>query len=287
MLTMQIDWGSATHTGRVRENNEDSLLVRAELGLAVLCDGMGGHRAGEVASRLAVLAFAAGFEEAVMRSGAAAGGPAPSSDAAEDSAATLAREVMLAAARKANEAVFAESMSTLEHRGMGCTLVALCLRDGGVSFASVGDSRLYLLRGGTLFQVSEDHTRLRMLERMGVHLDSIESKRIRGVLTRAVGTLPDLEVDCGGGAAAAGDGWLLCSDGLTDELENEEIGSILSTSKDSLSAARNCVQRAVMAGGRDNVSVIVARIIDGPGGNDRAKLPKIETIGTRPASPAP
>ncbi len=275
---MEIEWGSESDTGRVRANNEDSILIRGGLGLAVLCDGMGGHRAGEVASSLAVESLAASFEASIRQEGGADGamGGAPVSPGRVP--VSPAERALLDAARTANSAVYAKAQSSAEYGGMGCTLVALHLGAGRASFVTVGDSRLYLLRGGKLMQISEDHTRLRMLERMGVNLDSIDARRIRGVLTRAVGTHPDLEVDCGGGQTVDGDLWLLCSDGLTDELDDDAIRSILRSSKDPRTAARACAQRAVEAGGRDNVSVIVARIAGGPKATGRVELPKIETL---------
>ena len=282
---MEIEWGSESDTGRIRANNEDSVLIPAGLNLAVLCDGMGGHRAGEVASSLAVESLAASFKASIRQERDAAGptdGALVSPGRGPDSP---VRRALFEAAGAANSAVYAKAQSSADYSGMGCTLVALHLDAGLASFVTVGDSRLYLLRGGKLFQISEDHTRLRMLERMGVSIDSIDARRIRGVLTRAVGTHPDLEVDCGGGQTVDGDLWLRCSDGLTDELDNDAIRSILRGSKDPRSAARVCVQRAVEAGGRDNVSVIVARVSDGPKAADQIGLPKIETfqLGAGPA----
>jgi PPM family protein phosphatase len=277
---MEVEWGSESDTGRVRSNNEDSILIRDGVGLAVLCDGMGGHRAGEVASSLAVEVLAASFEASIRPEGGGgqtSGVPA-SSDRGPESPVGRA---LFEAAGAANFAVYEKARSSLDCAGMGCTLVALHLDDGRATFVTVGDSRLYLLRGGRLFQISEDHTRLRMLQRMGVSIDSTDARRIRGVLTRAVGTHPDLEVDCGAGQVVDGDLWLLCSDGLTDELDDEMIGSILRGSKGPASAARACAQRAVEAGGRDNVSVIVARVAGGPRAAGQVELPKIETFQFR------
>lgn len=177
---MEVEWGSETDTGRVRANNEDSLLVRGAQCFAVLCDGMGGHRAGEVASGLAVASFAAGFTATISRECGANGGTvAAGSDLTPDPSSTV-RHALFEAARTANSAVYAKGQSAIDFRGMGCTLVALHLDAGRVSFLTVGDSRLYLLRGGKLLQISEDHTRLRMLEKMGVTLEAIDVRRIRG-----------------------------------------------------------------------------------------------------------
>lgn len=273
-----VEWGSASDTGRVRSNNEDASLIREDLGLAVLCDGMGGHRAGEVASRIAVETFASTFE-AVLRQAAAASGEgdiAETGGKCQDS--PPGEQALLEAARAANWAVYAKAQSSPDFAGMGCTLVALHLKEDCASFVTVGDSRLYLLRGGTLSQISDDHTRLRMLERMGVSLESIDARRIRGVLTRAVGTHQALDVDCGRGQSAGGDLWLLCSDGLTDELNDDAIRSVLHEADNPRRASQYCVQRALEAGGRDNVSVVVAQLAGGPSPAGGVDLPKIRTL---------
>jgi PPM family protein phosphatase len=260
-MGMQIDWGSDTHVGRIRDGNEDSILTLEELSLGVLCDGMGGHLAGEVASRVAVNEFVASYGESFEQ----VAGDAP----------------LFPAVGMANAAILAQAETSVEMRGMGCTLVALRLIEGSASFVSVGDSRLYLCRGGDLHQISEDHTRLRMLERMGIVLDPLEAKRIRGVLTRALGTQPDIEVDCGHGPTVEGDVWLLCSDGLTDEISDGEIRAILRDARDARTAAQTCVQQALKAGGRDNISAIVARVVRGPAPTGEEELPKVETVMVR------
>jgi protein phosphatase len=241
---MRVDWALATDRGRVRNQNEDSAIIREADGLAVLCDGMGGHLAGEVASRIGVTAFVESVgrrEGPVTLRGAAA--------------------AMVSAVRSANEAIHQAANASPDHAGMGCTLVALRLIEGRGVYVSVGDSRLYRLRAGRLAQVTEDHTRLRMLARLGVPLDSGEARMLRGVLTRALGTSPAIDVDYGEIETAAGDVWLLCSDGLTDELEDEAICAILTDSKDAREIAGRCVTGALKAGGRDNVTVVIARVI--------------------------
>ena len=278
---MRIEWAVDTDTGRVRRQNEDSALSLPDQGLAVLCDGMGGHRAGEVASRLAVETFAkVCLEEATPPEGLAN----PSRSDLPD--VPLAALPLVSAAWAANDAVFAHSRSDDRYHGMGCTLAALRLREGTASFVTVGDSRLYLHREGRLYQLSEDHTRLRMLEQIGVALDPVEVRQIKGVLVRAIGTLPSVDVDYGSGATLAGDVWLLCSDGLTDELNDEEIGLILAAAPNARAAAKRCVIRAVEAGGRDNVTVVVAHILDGPAPTDAIAIPAPRTCAAPTTPPA-
>jgi protein phosphatase len=227
---------------------------------------MGGHRAGEVASRIATETF---LKIAAVDP---PDDPLPAEVAVPLSVASLVR-----AAWSANEVVYAKAESQESYRGMGCTLVALRLRDDTASFVSVGDSRLYLLRESRLHQVSQDHTRLRLLEQMGYKLDPAEVKQLQGMLVRALGTKPAVEVDHGSGPALCGDLWLLCSDGLTDELADEDIRSILLGAADAKSAAEECIRRAVGSGGRDNVSVAVARILSGSTGRGPERIPRPAT----------
>jgi protein phosphatase len=271
---MRIEWATRTDTGRVRAQNEDTVRAEPASGLVVLCDGMGGHRAGEVASRLA--------SETFLRTAAA--------DAADPTApdgSPLPPEIarLVNAARRANEVVYENAESRDAYRGMGCTLVALRLHDDTATFVSLGDSRLYLLREGILRQISQDHTRLRLLEQMGYRLEPTEAKQLQGMLVRALGTKPMVEVDHGSGPALSGDLWMLCSDGLTDELADEEILSILESAPDAESAAEECVRRALEAGGRDNVSVAVALIVSGREGAGTEEIPRPAVYSPEPGNP--
>jgi PPM family protein phosphatase len=247
---MRIDWALETNTGRVRDQNEDSAIVREDASLAVLCDGMGGHLAGEIASRIGVTAYV----------------DAVTTEASDR--ATLSR--MVAAVRTANASIHESARADDERAGMGCTLVALDLAGPRARYVSVGDSRLYRLRGGALAQITEDHTRLRLMAQLGIALQPGEARMLRGVLTRALGTNPGIDVDYGEVGTRAGDVWLLCSDGLTDELEDNGIRDILAAAADAREAARKCVAAALEAGGRDNVTVVVARVLEseGAGGPD-------------------
>ncbi len=264
---MRVDWALATDTGRVRTQNEDSAIVREADGFAVLCDGMGGHLAGEVASRIGVTTF---VESLGRRAGAEGNHGAVTP--------------MIGAVRAANNAIYQAARSATEHTGMGCTLVALRMIEGRAFYVSVGDSRLYRMRAGAVAQVTEDHTRLRMFARLGIPLDPGEARMLRGVLTRALGTSPGIDVDYGEIGTMAGDIWLLCSDGLTDELDDGAIGAILAESPVAREAANRCVREAIRAGGRDNVTVVVARVIDGgTSGTPGEKLPEPTTDPAPPA----
>lgn len=263
---MRIDWAVKTDTGRVRSQNEDTVRAEGEANLVVLCDGMGGHRAGEVASRIAVDTF---FETA---------GSDESKELVPKLPSTPPETItMIRAAKKANAAVHTQAQSQESYRGMGCTLVALRLLNDKAYFVSVGDSRLYLLRSGRLHLISQDHTRLRMLEQMGYKLDPAETKQLQGMLIRAMGTKPEVDIDHGHGPALSGDKWLLCSDGLTDELSDDQIEVILERAETAETAAAECVRLAVEAGGRDNVSVAVAQVVSGAEVTGSEELPRPET----------
>lgn len=286
---MKIDWAMATDTGRVRTQNEDSAIIREAGGMAVLCDGMGGHLAGEVASRIGVTTFTQSLSEGdgapattgrdraeTLRDVPADGKPSPVHDPD--------RRRLIAAVRSANGAIHRAAQTAAEHTGMGCTLVALHLADGCARYVSVGDSRLYCIRNGAITQVTEDHTRLRMFARLGIPLDPGEARMLRGVLTRALGTAPGIDVDHGEVRTVAGDIWLLCSDGLTDELEDDAIRVLIEQAADALAAAGACVSAALQAGGRDNVTVVVARVLESP--ETEIADEEISPPATDPAEPA-
>lgn len=263
---MRIEWATGTDKGPVREGNEDFVCAESQLGLVVLCDGMGGHLAGEVASKLAVETFFDAVAKGTWE------GPCPEAPEAPET-----MHALIHATWSANKAILLHAGSREDYRGMGCTIVALRIQDGIASFVTVGDSRLYLLRSGTLHLISQDHTRLRMLQQMGIRLDPTEARQIRGMLVRALGTQDTVEVDYGHGRARTGDLWMLCSDGLTDELDDTEIRTILVGADDSQSAVDGCVRRAVEKGGRDNVTVGVARVIEGDETPGNLAIPRPET----------
>jgi protein phosphatase len=263
---MKIEWATKTDRGRIRPENEDFVRADPELNLVVLCDGMGGHRAGEVASRIAVETFFDAIAAGNWRGRCPEAPDAPSNVHA-----------LVHATWASNDAIFTEAESREEFRGMGCTLVAVLITENTVSFVTVGDSRLYLLRDGTLHRISQDHTRLRMLQQMGIRLDPTEARQIHGMLVRALGTQETVEVDFGHGPARTGDLWLLCSDGLTDELDDAQIKKVLEKSRDVASAASECVRLAVEAGGRDNITVAIARVVEGDDSAPDHEIPRPET----------
>jgi serine/threonine protein phosphatase PrpC len=239
-----------TDVGMKREHNEDSFLVNAELGLHVVCDGMGGHAGGETASRLAVQTVEKELISARLRT--------------DDPYAIEARydESPLAAAlREAIEGacgmVFRTSRSQPELQGMGTTCVALVLHGEIGIVGHVGDSRAYLVREGALAQLTEDHSLVNEQIRAGLLTpDEARHSRLRNIITRSVGFEEDVLVDVTGLETKPGDRFLLCSDGLSNLVETEEVRSALATGADPAEVCRSLVALANERGGDDNITVI-------------------------------
>ena len=253
---MQIDAGARTDLGRVRKNNEDNYLIDSSLQLYVLSDGMGGEAHGEVASQLAVQTIVTHCRQAEnSRTTPTFGESSP--DVSE-------RTNRLASAiHLANRKVFETASSNSEQRGMGATIVAAWIEGQRLSLAHVGDSRAYLLRAGSMDQLTADHSLVAEKVRVGILTpQEADASEMQSVLTRAVGTSGKVEVDTDEQVLLVGDSVLLCSDGLTRMVSDPEIASTLLTSATSQEAADRLVDLANEYGGVDNVSVIVLRILD-------------------------
>jgi PPM family protein phosphatase len=231
-----VEQAGRTDVGRQRSANEDSLIVRPPL--FAVADGMGGAKAGEVASAVAV--------EAVETA----------SESGEPAEAQLAGIV-----RDANRRIYDLAVADESRRGMGTTLTLAKVHDGEVSLAHVGDSRAYRMRDGELSQLTRDHSLVAELERSGqITPEAAEHHPQRSIITRALGPEPDVEVDTYTLAGRDGDLFLICSDGLTSMISDEEVTSIL-RSADSLDAAADALVRAAnQSGGKDNITVILFRL---------------------------
>jgi PPM family protein phosphatase len=227
---------AGTDTGRQRRANEDSLLTRSPL--FVVADGMGGAQAGEVASRIAVEAFQHGLR-----------------DASEPEVA------MAGLALAANSRIHERSHSHAEQAGMGTTLTAVYVGEEEVSIAHVGDSRAYCLRDGELARLTEDHSLVDELMRQGrlTPEEAVEHPQ-RSVITRALGPEGTVDVDTRSYRARAGDVYLLCSDGLTTMVAEEQIAAILRSNPRLRGAGEALIAAANEAGGRDNITVVLLRL---------------------------
>ncbi|HEX3510121.1 MAG TPA: Stp1/IreP family PP2C-type Ser/Thr phosphatase [Solirubrobacteraceae bacterium] len=227
---------AVTDTGRQRRANEDSLLARAPL--FVVADGMGGAQAGEVASRIAVESFQAGVED----------GSAPEQSLAE-------------LAQSANARIHELSHSNAEHAGMGTTLTAVYVGEHEIAVAHVGDSRAYCLRDGELLRLTDDHSLVDELMRQGrlTPEEAVEHPQ-RSVITRALGPEGVVDVDTRSFVARGDDVYLLCSDGLTTMLPEEQIRDLLLANRGLRDAGEALVAAANAAGGRDNITVVLLRL---------------------------
>ena len=257
---LRIESGARTDLGRVRKNNEDSYQIEPALNLYVLSDGMGGEAHGEVASSVAVETIVTHCQQAEnSRATPIFGEPRP--DVSE-------RTNRLASAiHLANRKVFEMAEANPEQKGMGATIVAAWIEDQKLSLAHVGDSRAYLLRAGSLDQLTADHSLVAEKVRVGILTpQEADASELQSVLTRAVGTSSTVEVDADEQMLLVGDSLLLCSDGLTRMVTDPEIASTLLTSTSAQEAADRLIDLANENGGLDNVSVIVVRFTQKPEG---------------------
>jgi PPM family protein phosphatase len=234
-----VEQAGRTDVGRQRSANEDSLFVSPPL--FAVADGMGGAKAGEVASAVAV--------EAVE-------GAQESSEPAEAQLAGIVRE--------ANRRIYELAVADESRRGMGTTLTLAKVHGDEVSLAHVGDSRAYRMRDGELTQLTRDHSLVAELERSGqITAEAAEHHPQRSIITRALGPEPDVEVDTYTLAGRESDVFLICSDGLTSMISDEEVSSILRSAGSLDEAANGLVRAANQSGGKDNITVILFRLGEG------------------------
>ena len=243
--------GTATDVGRIRPHNEDSSTMIEGASLYVVADGMGGHQGGEVASALAVQTVEAGADQ-------------------EPSLETLKESVRLA-----NRAIFEKAGSDPDLHGMGTTACAIRVVPGPegdeIAWVNVGDSRIYLQRDGKLIQLSRDHSLVEDLLRSGqLTPEEAAVHPKRNILTRALGIDIDVEVDGGTVMPFNGDRFLLCSDGLFNEVSEDQIAAVLRRLADPSEAADELVRQANEGGGRDNITVVLVDVVDDGGRSEAA-----------------
>lgn len=242
--------------GLVRANNEDAVFADAALGLAILADGMGGYQAGEVASAMAASRLADDLG-AYICSGLDPAGGDPA-----DAGAMVQR--LLGEIAATNGAIYNLGLSSPRYAGMGTTLVLAWFYDNRMLVAHVGDSRLYRLRAGRLELLTRDHSLVQDQIDSGMMApEEARHAACRGLLTRALGVDPAVEVEVGDHAVFPGDLILLCSDGLNEMLEDREIADLMCAGGANLEKlAEDLVRLANDRGGRDNVSVIVVQVLE-------------------------
>jgi protein phosphatase len=264
-VSLRLITGSATDVGRVRTGNEDAYLVDEGIGLIAVADGMGGHQAGEVASSTALEALRA----------AVTGG-----DAIRD------------AIVHANDAVWEKSGADERLRGMGTTLTAGTPAAGDtLVIGHVGDSRAYLARNGSLERITVDHSVVAELVQAGeLTEEQAELDPRRSMITRALGVEPGIDVDVITLELVPGDRVLLCSDGLTSMVREDDIGAILAREVDPTRAAHALIDAANDNGGADNITAVVVDVVEAGGDSDVPALvdaaPARNVAGDPPAAPA-
>jgi len=253
-LNKSIEMVSATHTGMVRAHNEDSIGTEAAIGLAVLADGMGGYNAGEVASGIAVALITKETRETVMR--------IPPYEIDAETGEPTATKILRNVVGKANGAIYQAANSQPQYAGMGTTLVVALLCDNHITVAHIGDSRLYRLRDGELRQLTRDHSLLQeQIDSGMISKEMARRSQNKNLVTRAVGIEAEVEPDINTFEVQQGDTFLLCSDGLNDMVEDDDIHLTLGSLSANLALAANqLVQMANDNGGRDNISVILIRV---------------------------
>lgn len=245
-----------TDVGVVRKGNEDAFSLAPDKGLLVVADGMGGHSSGEVASRMAVDAISNYFSDA------APGGKAPLIGTYDGDFTEMTNQLG-SAVRLANIAVYEAARGNAQWRGMGTTVVCALLHNRKLSIAHVGDSRLYLIRAGGIEQLTDDHSVVaEQVKRELISREEADKSEIKNILTRAVGNEAEVEVDLNELNLRGDDILVLCTDGLTNMVRDEEILSVALAGRDPAVASRRLVELANQEGGRDNITVVVAYILE-------------------------
>lgn len=250
---LDVEFGASSDVGRLRSNNEDSYLALPDLNLFVLSDGMGGHNSGEVASRLAVETIAAHCREGESNP------EAPLVGNWIDGVSNVSNR-LASAVRCGNRAIREAAERNAEQQGMGATVVAVRFWGERMTVAHAGDSRAYRVRSGRIEQLTADHSFVADQVRHGAMTQQqAETSHLQSVLLRALGVDEDVEADIAEELILEDDVVLLCSDGLTRELSDAQIASVLCERRDPQEIADRLVRLANDAGGGDNITAIVLK----------------------------
>jgi serine/threonine protein phosphatase PrpC len=262
----------ATHVGRERKNNEDAFRISPESGLYLVCDGMGGHASGEIASQIAADAMVRFVSQDLHR---------PEMRWPTDTPNGLPEEARIldAAVRVANSEVFSAAAINPLHKGMGTTVVGVVAGPYRLGLVHVGDSRIYRMRDGELTQLTEDHSLLNFyIQTRPMSADQIKQFAGKNVIVRAVGLRDSVEPDVQVQDYRAGDVYLLCTDGVTDMVDDNIIAATLNEGHDRLTqTAEQLIDHALNGGGKDNITVVLLQVVK-VADESRARLASRSTL---------
>ncbi len=252
-MSLMVDVAGSTDVGCVRKNNEDNLGYDTRYGIFVVCDGMGGAAAGEVASKMAVDTILNYYRE-----GARTGEHPPVGT--QSPSASERANALGSAIQSANSAIFQESHKDATRAGMGSTIVAVSVEKNHYSIAHVGDSRIYLIRNGEIQQLTNDHSLVMEQVRRGI-ITPEEAKKVdyHNIVIRALGAEPTVETDLDDMLAQENDTLVLCSDGLTRHVEDDKIREIVASAESLESAVNILIDTAKQGGGVDNITALLIR----------------------------
>jgi protein phosphatase len=267
-LQNKIAISALTDTGMVRKKNEDTIGFDSALGLIVLADGMGGHRGGEIASSMSVDAVLDRLQQQLPKLKRGRTDP--------ETGFSLESLCIQEAIESANDLIFQAADRNPDHFGMGTTIVVLLYYNNTFSLGHVGDSRCYRLRSDKLEQITKDHSLLQELIDRGFYTpEEAKNSKNKNLVTRALGIGPQVNVDIQEDIVLKNDIYLLCSDGLTDLVEDEFIYLTIKRFSDNLEeAAKQLITKANENGGKDNISVMLSRI-DSDFSSDKGWLEKL------------
>lgn len=276
MLSQKQPWivraGGISDKGRVRENNEDNLLRDEKRGLFIVSDGMGGHQAGEVASKIVVSVLPGFIEQQATQM----------RNLTDDTCKLILRDSILKLSQRLRE----ESKGKAGLQGMGATVVVAWLRDTSAHIAYMGDSRIYLFRKKQMVQLTEDHSVVALLLRHGeITKEEAKDHPARGRLSRYVGMEGDVFSDVYTVSIHPGDRMLLCSDGLTGMVADRDIGKVLKEYEDPDKACKVLIDMANEAGGKDNITAIIINFEAPHGMQEPQKVPQQGQMSEQPIAP--
>lgn len=254
---MRVIAAGRTDVGLQREHNEDSLVLLDQHGLFVVADGMGGHRSGDVASKLATETIASFFNTTAHEDATWPFQYDPTLSAEENR--------LITGIKIANKRIYEQGLRSRDHQGMGTTIVGMLFSPEArrIYIGHVGDSRCYRIRNGTITRLTDDHSLLNdWLKAMPELPESQKSEVPRNVITRALGMSDTVQVDISSDDPQPGDTYVLCSDGLSSMMDDEEILKHVTEAATPEEAVQRLIDGANARGGEDNVTVIVARVVD-------------------------